>query len=303
MTTSPPQPPQNPYAGQPGGYGPPPQQFPQYSQPGQQIHPGRQTYPGQQPPQYGQQPGPPYGQPGPQYGQGQQYGQQQAPYQQNQYQQGHASPQGVPSYPSQTELTCRFCGGYPAADATVRGHQGLLILMRFLKLDGPFCRFCGIASVREMTSKSLWQGWWGIGSSIINPITMLMNIGPMRKFKKLPEPSQGQGRPMEPGKSLFQRPAILGLLIPVAAIALIVFSAVNSTSSTAEVGRCVVNKGTDGNPKVEVVDCSSSDAEYRIVGRLDNSTDDSRCDQFAGVEASYVYDGRYSTYTLCLGRI
>jgi hypothetical protein len=87
---------------------------------------------------------------------------------------------------SQGRLTCRFCGGYPAADATVRGHQGLLVLMRFLKLDGPFCRFCGIESVRQMTSKSLWQGWWGIASSIINPVTMLMNIGPMQKFKKLP---------------------------------------------------------------------------------------------------------------------
>lgn len=292
MTTSPPQPPQNPYAGQPGSYGPPPQQFPQYTrQPGQQSHPDPQTFPGQQPPQYSQQQGP-------QYGYGQQYRQQQASYQQ-----GQVAPQAVPSYPSQTELTCRFCGGYPAADATVRGHQGLLVLMRFLKLDGPFCRFCGIASVRQMTSRSLWQGWWGLGSSIINPITMLMNIGPMQKFKKLPEPSQGPGRPMEPGKPLFQRPAILGLLIPVAAIALIVFSAVNSTSSTAEVGRCVVNKGTEAKPKVEVVDCGSADAQYRIVGRLDNSTNDSQCDQFAGVEASYVYTGRYTKYTLCLGPI
>jgi hypothetical protein len=298
VTTSPPQPPQNPYPGQPGGYGPPPEQFPQYAQPQQQPGQGYGAQPSQ--PQQGQT----YGQPGQQYAQPQApYGQRQPSYQHGQYQQGQASSQGVPSYPSQTELTCRFCGGYPAADATVRGHQGLLVLMRFLKLDGPFCRFCGIASVRQMTSRSLWQGWWGLGSSIINPITLLMNIGPMRKFKKLPEPSQGPGRPMEPGKPLFQRPAILGLLIPVAAIALIVFSAVNSTSSTAEVGRCVVNKGTDANPKVEVVDCGSSDAQYRIVGRLDNSTDDSQCDQFAGAEATYVYNGRYTKYTLCLGSI
>jgi hypothetical protein len=294
VTTSPPQPPQNPYAGQPGGYGPPPQQFPQYSQP----QPGQQTYPGQQQPEQ-------YGQPGTQYGQqqapyGQQQFQQQAPYQQDQYQQGQSFPHGQQAFAPEGQLQCRFCGGYPAADATVRGHQGLIVIMRWLKLQGPFCRTCGIASVRDMTSKSLWQGWWGIGSSIINPIMMLMNIGPMQKFKRLPEPSQGPGRPMDPGKPLFQRPAILGLLIPVVIFGLIVFSNLDSTDSKADVGRCVMNKGTDGDPNVKVVDCTSSDAEYRIVGRIDDSTDDSQCSQFAGSEASYVYEKGSTKYTLCL---
>jgi hypothetical protein len=282
VTTSPPQPPQNPYPGQPGqpgAYGPPPEQFPQYTQP----------QPDQQTPGYG---GQPYGQPAPQYGQpaGQQapYGQQ--PFQQGQSfpQQGRSFPQGQQAFAPQGQLLCRFCGGYPAADATVRGHQGLIILMRFLKLRGPFCRTCGVATVRDMTSKSLWQGWWGIGSSIVNPITMLMNIGPMQKFKSLPEPTPGPGRPMDPGKPLFQRPAILGLLIPVAVIALIVFSNLNSTSN-ADVGQCVVNNGTSADPDVKVVDCGSSDAEYRIVGKLDDSTDDSQCQNYPESEASYVY--------------
>jgi hypothetical protein len=178
----------------------------------------------------------------------------------------------------------------------------MIILMRFLKLRGPFCRTCGIASVRDMTSKSLWQGWWGIGSAIINPITMLMNIGPMQKFKSLPEPAPGPGQPMNPGKPLFQRPVILGLLIPVAVLALIIWANVNSTSN-AEVGSCVMNKGTSGNPDVKVVDCTSSDAEYRIVGKLDDSTDDSQCKNFAGSEASYVYERGSSKYTLCLAPV
>ena len=294
VTTSPPQPPQNPYPGQPAGYGPPPQQFPQYTQPEQQ--PGQ--YPGQQ--QQGQQ----------QY-HGQPY--QQAPQQQAQFPQGQypAQPQFGQSFPQQGaqqsfapqgQMTCRFCGGYPAVEATVRGHQGMIILMRFLKLQGPFCRTCGIASVRDMTSKSLWQGWWGIGSSIINPITMLLNIGPMQKFKRLPEPQPGPGRPMDPGKPLFQRPAMLMLLLPIAVIALIVVGNLNlnSTEAKATVGACVVNNGTSSNPDVKVVDCSSSDAEYKIVGKIDDSTDDSQCDQFEGAEASYVYQHRSTKYTLCL---
>ncbi|MGW6276377.1 LppU/SCO3897 family protein [Kribbella sp. NPDC055071] len=303
MTTSPPQPPQNPYPGQPGGYGPPAEQFPQYAQPTQQPY--------GQPQQPQQPPAQPYGQPQQPYPQ--QPFQQQAPYQQGQSfpQQGQPYPQqGQQQYPHgqqafapQGQQQCRFCGGYPAVDATVRGHQGMIILMRFLKLRGPFCRTCGIASVRDMTSKSLWQGWWGIGSAIINPITMLMNIGPMQKFKSLPEPARGPGQPMNPGKPLFQRPAILGLLIPVAVIGLIIFASLQPTPSNADVGQCVLNKGTTSDPNVKVVDCGSTDAEYRIVGKLDDTTDDSRCQEFAGSEASYVYESGSTKYTLCLAKV
>ena len=304
MTTSPPQPPQNPYPGQPGGYGPPPEQFPQYAQPQQQPGPGQQ--PGQG---YGEQPGQPqhghaYGRPGQQYGQpyGQQSFQHQAPYGQSFPQQGQAFPHGQQAFAAQGQQQCRFCGGFPAVDATVRGHQGLIILMRFLKLQGPFCRTCGIASVRDMTTKSLWLGWWGIASSIINPITMLMNIGPMQKFKSLPEPSPGPGRPMDPGKPLFQRPAILGLLVPVALLALIIFVNLDPTSN-ADVGACLVNNGTSTKPDMKKVDCGTSDAEYRIVGKLDDTTDDSQCDQFADAQTTYVYQKRSTKYVLCLAPV
>jgi hypothetical protein len=302
VTTSPPQPPQNPYSGQPGGYGPPPQQqFPQYTQqPDQQ--PGYGQAPYQQPadPQaYQQAPQQGYQQP-PQQGdqQGDQHGQYPPPYQGQYAQQEQYQPYPQQNYAPQGQLTCRFCGGYPAVEATVRGHQGLIILMRFLKLQGPFCKTCGTAAVRDMTAKSLWQGWWGIGSSIVNPITMLMNIGPSQKFKNLPEPMPGPGRPMNPGKPLFRRPAILGLLIPFAVIALIVVSNLNSVESKAAVGSCVVNKGSSTKPDVKVVDCASSDAEYKVVGRIDDSTDDSQCEEFADAQASYVDSS--SKYILCL---
>lgn len=297
VTTSPPQPPQNPYSGQPAGYGPPPQQFPQYTQPDQQQGQQPGQYPGAGQEQY-------HGQPYQQTPQQDQFppGQYpgQHPGQQPQYGQSFPQQGAQQSFAPQGQMTCRFCGGYPAVEATVRGHQGMIILMRFLKLRGPFCRTCGIASVRDMTSKSLWQGWWGVGSSIINPITMLMNIGPMQKFKSLPEPQPGPGRPMDPGKPLFQRPAMLMLLVPFAVIALIIFANLNSTEAKANVGACVVNNGTSSSPDVKVVDCTSSEAEYKIVGKIDDSTDDSQCDQFEGAEASYVYEQGSTKYTLCL---
>ena len=278
MTTSPPQPPQNPYGAQPGNYGPPQEQFPQYTQPGQPPAP-----------QYGQ---PQFGQPQAPYGQ-----QQPDPHQQQYPQQGQ--------FPQQTQYqpgTCRFCGGFPAVDATVRGHQGMLIVMRWLKMTGPFCKTCGTATVRDMTAKTMVQGWWGIGSAIVTPFVLLSNIAPAQKFKQLPEPQLGPGRPMDPGKPLFKRPHIFMLLIPIAIIAAIIIGNLTTTStSEATVGSCVVNKGSDSDPKVKVVDCSSSEAQYRVVGKLDNTTDDSRCDQFPGYEASYTKRDRYTRYTLCLG--
>ncbi|QNE17285.1 toxin-antitoxin system, toxin component [Kribbella qitaiheensis] len=283
MTTTPPQSPHDPYAAQPGaggGYGPPQDQFPQYTQP----QPGQPQY---DQPQYGQPGVPPSGQPQdqPQFGQG--------------FPQQGQQPQGMPAYP-QGAIQCRFCGGMPAVQATVRGHQGFLIMMRFLKLEGPFCRTCGIATVRNMTAKSLWQGWWGIGSSIINPITMLINIPTRLKFKQLPEPMPGApGQPMDMGKPLFLRPAILGFLLPIAVIALLIWSSQSSPSS-AGVGDCIQNKGTISSPNVKVVDCGSGDAEYKVVGKLSDSTNSDQCEQFEGYTVAYTEEGRSSGYTLCL---
>lgn len=50
---------------------------------------------------------------------------------------------------------CQFCGAQPAVQATVRGHQGIIYVMRFLSRRGTFCRSCGLATYREMSAKTL----------------------------------------------------------------------------------------------------------------------------------------------------
>lgn len=173
---------------------PPPQQ-PGYGQPApQHPHPQQPGYPPQQP--YGQQPAQP--QPGAQWD------------------------------PAAAELQCRLCASVPAAKAKFRGHQGMLIIMRFLSLDGPFCRDCGLATYRTMTSRTLVQGWWGYASFIITPITVLWNLVPRGKVAALPAPrpaAHGQSRrPLDPGEPLLLRPmAIIGLAIPFALVILIAF--------------------------------------------------------------------------------
>jgi hypothetical protein len=289
VTTTPPQPPQQPYQPEAGGYAPPPGQQP-YPQPGQ---------PPQQFPQYGsnQQPGQP---PFPQYGPGDQQGAppqygQPGPQQQYTAQQPEQFPQGQQF--AQGQVQCRFCGGVPAVEATVRGHQGFLIMMRFLKLHGPFCKTCGTAATRDMTAKSMWQGWWGVASSIINPITMLTNLGTYSKFKNLPEPIPGApGRPMDPGKPLFKRPAALGLLLPFLVIVLIVVANLNRAPEPA-LGSCVYNKGTAAKPNVKAVDCTSTDADYKVVGKIDGSTNGDECAKFEDSTVSYTNGKKY---TLCL---
>ncbi|MCD0482190.1 hypothetical protein LO771_07125 [Streptacidiphilus sp. ASG 303] len=194
----------------------------------------------------------------------------------------------------------------PAVDATVRGHQGMVVIMRFLKLRGPFCRTCGIAAHRDMTSKSLWQGWWGIGSMIINPITMLLNLPQRAKINKLPPPLPGApGMPMNPGRPIFARPGSWVLVLPVALLALIVLGAgldLADEPSSASVGDCMHNSGSGFNPDMHIVDCGSTQAEFRVVGKIDDATDIQRCEKFAdqGARSGYYQQQGSSKFVLCL---
>jgi hypothetical protein len=224
---TPPQPPGNPYGapnpyGQPNPYGPsspygqpqPPQPPAQPQNPYGGAIPQQAGY-GYPQPQPGVPPQDGYGYPQPQpgvppqdgYGYPQsgvppQYGQQAA------YGQGWGQPNGV---------NCRFCGGSPAVDVTVRAHRGMIWLMTFRSLKGPFCRTCGTAAIRDMSGQTLVQGWWGLGSAFITPITLLINLVSYNKIKALPEPEYRQGPPMDPGKPLMNRPHAVGFAVPAVA--------------------------------------------------------------------------------------
>ncbi|MET9393707.1 hypothetical protein ABZY20_25410 [Streptomyces sp. NPDC006624] len=114
-------------------------------------------------------------------------------------------------------LACRICGAQPAAAVTVRAHQGLLLMMRFHKIDGPFCRSCGTALVRELTTKTLWQGWWSPFSLVFfSPFTLVWNLLASRKLAALPTPgppAHGASRIQE-GKPVHQRPMAYVAVLP-----------------------------------------------------------------------------------------
>ncbi len=186
---------------------PPPQQQNPYAQPN--------PYAPQQPNPYAQQGIPPQAQP---QGQGQGQGQGQ-----------WANPQWSAANPQTPPAGCRFCGAMPAERVTFRAHQGLLILMRFQKLDGPMCATCGEGVYREMQAKTLWQGWWSPFSLfLITPFTLLWNLFTRRKVKALQPPMPGQHGPQMPtGVPVHRRPLSYVALIPLLWIAFLIISGVS----------------------------------------------------------------------------
>ncbi|MBB4751655.1 hypothetical protein KZ829_14715 [Actinoplanes hulinensis] len=148
----------------------------------------------------------------------------------------HPYPDPVQSYPpagpgfgQQPVVACRMCGSVPAKKTTFRGHQGMIIVMRFLSVEGPFCRDCGLATYRQMTSKTLVQGWYGYGSLVITPITVLINLIRRRHVAGLdapqPNPYGPSREPMDPGPRLLERPMTwFGLTIVAALIGFVVYA-------------------------------------------------------------------------------
>lgn len=183
---------------------------------------------------YGAPPNAPHGtsQPAP-------YGTPQAPYGTPQAAHYSAPPQnahrGAPQAPPQPTpygtpqvVQCRFCGCVPAADTTFRGHRGMIVVMSFLHVKGPFCRNCGLSVFRDMTAKTLIGGWWGYVSFIITPITVLINLTRHAKVAGLAAPMPPPGglpyqRPADPGAPLLTRPiAIIGAMVPLLLLVLVI---------------------------------------------------------------------------------
>jgi hypothetical protein len=123
--------------------------------------------------------------------------------------------------------SCRMCGSVPAAKVTFRGHQGFVIVMRFLSIEGPFCRDCGLGTFRTMTSRTLVQGWWGYASFVITPIIVLLNLVRRGTVADLaaprPNPHGPSRPPLHPGAPLMARPMTwAGLLILVSLVCFLV---------------------------------------------------------------------------------
>jgi hypothetical protein len=136
--------------------------------------------------------------------------------------------QPYPPQPYPQVLLCRVCACAPAAKATFRGHRGMILLMQFRSVEGPFCRDCGVAAFRQMSADTMWQGWWGVASFFITPAVLLINLFLRNRVTALappqPNPWGTSRRPLSPGRPLMLRPGALVGLIPTAAFVIGVFA-------------------------------------------------------------------------------
>jgi hypothetical protein len=130
---------------------------------------------------------------------------------------------------------------------TIHEHNGRLLWMVHKTNKGPFCRDCGTALLRHHQNSTLLQGWFGIFSFFITPITLLLNVGPWVKVRALGPPQRDPSvesripAPLDPGKPIFRRPGPYVAGVVVAGV--LVFFAVKS----ANTGGCLDSQRTLGH--------------------------------------------------------
>ena len=157
------------------------------------------------------------------------------------------APAGVPAGQVSQPLACKLCGSTPAANMTIHEHNGRLVWMVHKTNKGPFCRDCGTALLRHHQNNTLFQGWFGLFSFFITPITLLLNVAAWRKVKALGPPQRDPTveskipAPLNPGKPLIRRPGPYVAGVVVAAV--IIFVGVQAAGS----GGCFVSQKTLGN--------------------------------------------------------
>ena len=122
---------------------------------------------------------------------------------------------------------CENCGATPARKATFHQNTGMLFSRRVRTLQGTYCRNCGLALGRSMANRSLWTGWWGIVSFIVNVGYVLGNAGTLLRHGLLRSPRGGQGT-LDPGRAMFLRS---GVLVLAAVVAICVSAAVSAAGA------------------------------------------------------------------------
>lgn len=70
----------------------------------------------------------------------------------------------------------------------VRRHVGMIVLQKFYKAEGSFCRDHGTELSKDYLLKTLAFGWWGMISFFVNFFAVYTDIVALRKASKLAPP-------------------------------------------------------------------------------------------------------------------
>ncbi|MEU7819569.1 hypothetical protein [Catellatospora sp. NPDC049133] len=126
---------------------------------------------------------------------------------------------------------CVVCGHVPATEVTFYRHVGLVLYVRFNRIQGPFCRDCGLAKMRDATAETITSGLWSPVSFVLAPLALIRNLIGRRTVlaldKPVPRPGQPESNlaPLLPTRPVFHRfkswfaPAVLAAVIAFVALA------------------------------------------------------------------------------------
>lgn len=71
-------------------------------------------------------------------------------------------------------------------------------------------------------------------------------------------------------------------------------------AETTSVGACMHNDGTYASPDLNEVDCSSGGAQYKVLEKFDDSSDEAKCKTVTDSTIYYVQTGGGHDVVLCL---
>ncbi|MEU6256531.1 hypothetical protein [Streptomyces sp. NPDC047043] len=122
-----------------------------------------------------------------------------------------------------------------------------------------------------------------------------------------PFPNQGAPvpAPAPTGRRLGKKAIrFIGIIVVAVIVGLLKFGAgwflTRDDAETTSVGSCMHNDGSNTNPDLKEVDCSSTDAQYEVVQKFDGSSDDSKCEAVTAATISYIQYGGGHDVVLCL---
>ncbi|GAA3897416.1 hypothetical protein GCM10023084_57480 [Streptomyces lacrimifluminis] len=76
-----------------------------------------------------------------------------------------------------------------------------------------------------------------------------------------------------------------------------------SDAETTSVGACMHNDGSNTAPDLNEVGCTSSDAQYKVVEKFDNTSDADKCKSVTEATISYYQEGSSHDVVLCLKEV
>ncbi|MGW3985690.1 LppU/SCO3897 family protein [Streptomyces sp. NPDC004830] len=116
-----------------------------------------------------------------------------------------------------------------------------------------------------------------------------------------PPPGGAPVPPTAPGRRFSKKLLRVGGIIVIAIIIGVVKWQIGKTDAeTTAVGSCMHNKGTQSQPDLSTVDCGASDAQYKVVEKFDDTSDDSKCATVKEAEIAYYQVGDNHDVVLCL---